>query len=185
MIPRHIKVYLIVRITPKKILRIALIILPVVLIIYYFYPEKPFPKDVIVDKIEVYKSKSLMLVYSKGQLIKTYKVSTGWHSGQKEYEGDLKTPEGIYFISDKNPNSDFHKNLGVSYPEADDIKRAHSLGKQTGGDIKIHGMKNGLGFVGKFHRWINWTAGCIAITDDEVDEMYAHTPVGTKIEIKP
>lgn len=127
-----------------------------------------------------------MLVYSKGQLIKTYCVSTGWNpAGQKEYEGDRKTPEGIYFINAKNPNSDFHKNLGVSYPNADDINRARKLGKQTGGDIKIHGMKNGIGFVGKFHRWINWTAGCIAVTDREVDEIYDHTPVGTKIEIKP
>ncbi|MGZ3777444.1 MAG: L,D-transpeptidase family protein, partial [Mucilaginibacter sp.] len=144
----------------KKILRIVIIALPVIMIVYYFYHEEKFPPGVTIDKIEIYKSQSRMLVYSKGQLIKTYKVSIGGNpAGRKEFEGDRKTPEGIYFINAKNPHSDFYKNLGVSYPSGDDIQRARKLGKQVGGDIKIHGIKNGLGFIGKFQRWINWTAG--------------------------
>ncbi|MGZ3767428.1 MAG: L,D-transpeptidase family protein, partial [Mucilaginibacter sp.] len=80
----------------KKILRIVIITLPVIMIAYYFYPEEKFPHDVTIDRIEIYKSQSRLLVYSKGQLIKTYKVSIGGNpAGQKEFEGDRKTPEGI------------------------------------------------------------------------------------------
>jgi murein L,D-transpeptidase YafK len=169
----------------KKIVGWGLLIVLLALVIYYFYPESPFPKDKMIDRIEVYKSKDILLAYSKGVLIKKYTVSTGVNpDGQKQYEGDGKTPEGLYTINDKNPNSAFHKNLGISYPNKEDAARAKRLGKPAG-EIKIHGMKNGLAFVGKFHRWIDWTNGCIALTDGEVDELYEHTAVGTPIEIKP
>jgi len=170
----------------RKLFRFVFIGLLIILIAYYFYPESKFPANVIIDKIEVYKSKREMLVYSKGILIKTYKVSIGGTPvGRKEYEGDKKTPEGVYSINAKNPNSGWYKNLGVSYPNKEDVRRAKLLGKAPGGDVKIHGVKNGYAFIGKFQRWLNWTAGCIALTDQEVDEIYDHTPIGTKIEIKP
>ncbi len=127
-----------------------------------------------------------MVVYSNNIILKTYKISLGKNPiGDKEFEGDNKTPEGIYFINAKNSKSTCYKNLGISYPNITDIEKAKDLGKQTGGDIKIHGIINGYGFIGKFHRWVDWTAGCIAITDQEMDEMFNHTPIGTPIEIKP
>jgi len=119
-------------------------------------------------------------------LIKTYKIAIGQNSvGDKEFEGDKKTPEGNYTINSKNPNSGWHKNLGVSYPNNEDIAQAKSFGKPVGGDIKIHALRNGLGFIGKFHRSYDWTNGCIAVTNEEVDELYDIVKIGAVIEIQP
>lgn len=140
---------------------------------YYTYPEKELAAGVKVDRLIVLKSDRKLLAYSKGELLKTYQVSLGAEpSGDKDFEGDKKTPEGIYFVNDKNPNSDYYKNLGISYPNRADRLNAKQLGKSVGGDIKIHGLKNYVGFVGKFHRLYDWTQGCIAVTDEEVDENY-------------
>jgi murein L,D-transpeptidase YafK len=156
------------------------------LTVYYFYPEDKLPKDVNIDNIVVLKSKRQLLAYSNGQLIKTYKISIGLQPvGDKQFQGDNKTPEGIYFINDKNPNSISHKNLGISYPNKDDIENAKRLGKSAGGDIKIHGLFNNSGFISKFHRWFGFTYGCIMVTDEEIDELYSAVQIGTRIEIKP
>jgi len=170
----------------NKIKWLTIIILFTGLTIYYFYPEDKLPADTQIDKIVVYKSKRQLLAYSDGKLLKIYKISLGSKAiGNKEFEGDKKTPEGLYFINDKNPRSDFHKNLGISYPNKNDIENAKRLGKQTGGEIKIHGIKNKIGYIGKFHRWNDWTSGCIAVTDEEIDELYNAVKIGTQIEIKP
>ena len=127
-----------------------------------------------------------MLLYTNNHLVKTYTISLGFCPvGKKQVAGDGKTPEGDYTINAKNPNSACHKNLGISYPDKNDIAKAKLLGKDTGGDIKIHGLKNGHGFIGKFQRWRDWTDGCIGVTDDEIDDLYAHVAVGTPIQIKP
>jgi murein L,D-transpeptidase YafK len=142
-------------------------------------------KNVIIDKILVYKSMHKMEIYEKNKLIKTYKIAIGrGGKGAKELEGDEKTPEGIYYINSKNKDSGYHNNLGISYPNEKDIKRGKKLNKPTGGDIKIHGLKNGFGFIGKFHLLFDWTLGCIALSNDEIDELSQHTPIGTIIEIK-
>lgn len=153
--------------------------------VYYFIPERKLPDDPNVDLIVVFKSKRQLQVYSNGQLLKTYKISLGRNPvGDKEFVGDNRTPEGIYFINGKNPHSRYHKNLGISYPNKQDVEHALKLGKSPGGDIKIHGFRNGYGFVGKFHRWLDWTNGCIALTDKEVDELYDAVKIGTRIEIR-
>ena len=156
------------------------------ILVYYFYPEAKLPKGKIIDRIEVFKSERKMLVYAEGELLKTYKISLGKNPiGHKEFEGDFKTPEGIYEINAKNPNSGYHKNLGVSYPNEKDIAHAKTLGKPAGGHIKIHGIRNGDGYISKFQRWKDWTAGCIAVTNEEVDELYENVKIGAIIEIKP
>lgn len=153
---------------------------------YYFYPEDKLPADIEIDKLVVNKSDRQLLAYSNEKLIKTYKISLGDNPiGDKEFEGDKKTPEGHYTINDKNPNSGYHKNLGVSYPNKEDIENAKRLGKPVGGDIKIHGLRNRTGLIGKFHRWHDWTLGCIAVTDEEIDELYNAVKIGTPIEINP
>jgi murein L,D-transpeptidase YafK len=153
---------------------------------YFFISDDALPKGIKIDKIVILKAKRQLLVYSKGELLKTYSVSLGKQPvGAKEFEGDKKTPEGIYTINAKNDKSDYHKNLGISYPNKADIKIAKRLGKPTGGDIKIHGLKNGIGFIGKLHRWHDWTLGCIALTNEEIDELYEIAPIGTKVDIKP
>lgn len=153
---------------------------------WYFYPYEKMPADIVIDKIIVDKSAHQMKVYSNSVLIKTYTIAIGSNNtGTKEYKGDKRTPEGSYFIFDKNPNSGWHKNLGISYPNKADIARALKTGKSTGGDIKIHGLKNGGFPLGRFHRFKDWTNGCIAITNEEIDDLYGHTPVGTPIIINP
>ena len=140
----------------------------------------------MIDRIEVSKSKHEMSVFSNGLIIKKYKISIGSGGiGEKQWEGDKKTPEGVYFINSKNAGSDFHKNLGISYPNEDDVQRAKGLGKKTGGDIKIHGLRNGQEFIGRFQRWRDWTTGCISLTNDEIDDLYLHTPIGIPILIRP
>jgi murein L,D-transpeptidase YafK len=172
--------------TKRKIIWLTISLIFAGLLIYFFYPESKLPNDIQIDKIVVNKSKREMLVYSNGELQKTYKISLGGQPiGHKEFEGDKKTPEGIYSINDKNPNSGYHKNLGISYPDKDDLENARQLGKPAGGDIKIHGIRNRIGFIGKFHRWFDWTLGCIAVTDREIDELYKSVKIGTRIEINP
>lgn len=156
------------------------------MMILYFWPNKPIDKSVKIDKIVVRKSDRKLSVFENGKLIKSYKISLGKvPKGAKEFEGDMKTPEGFYVINDKNVNSGYHKNLGISYPNQKDMDHASQMGKSPGGLIKIHGIKNGYGWIGRFHLLKDWTLGCIALTDREIDELYEVVPIGTPIEILP
>lgn len=166
--------------------RWALLVLLLAFVVYYVYPEPKLPANAVVDKLLVYKSERKMEAYSNGVLLKSYTISLGGNpKGAKVYEGDRKTPEGIYTIKDKNPNSGYHKNLGISYPNKQNRARAKELGRPVGGAVKIHGLRNGIGFIGKFQRWYDWTNGCIALTNQEVDELYRSVKVGAEIVIKP
>ncbi len=152
----------------------------------FLHSNNSIDKSAKIDKIIIEKGKRELQVYSNNKLIKTYKISLGRNPvGKKELQGDQKTPEGKYVINDKNPNSGYHKNLGVSYPNEQDIEYAKKKGKEPGGQIKIHGIKNGFGWIGRLHRLIDWTAGCIAVTNEEIDELYAIIQIGTPVEIKP
>lgn len=171
--------------TRKKILGLIAVSVFVAAPVFYFSPEPQLPAGTKIDKLVVLKSERKLLAYSHGQLIKTYIIALGRNpEGDKEYEGDKKTPQGLYYINDKNPNSDYHKNLGISYPNAEDTRHAKSLGKPAGGAIKIHGLRNGTGAIGKFHRLFDWTLGCIALTNKQIDELYTAVAVGTPIEIQ-
>lgn len=162
----------------KSILIMSILI--IALGVYYFYPTKDCSSFKITT-IEVYKSKRKMLLYSKNEVIQEYSISLGFQPiGKKMKEGDGKTPEGVYKIDAKNANSSCYKNLGVSYPNASD--RANGY---TGGLIKIHGLKNGFGFIGKFHRFYDWTDGCIAVTDLEMEELFQNVSIGTTLIIYP
>lgn len=155
-------------------------------VIYFYYPEKSLQEQIVIDRLMVYKSKRQLLAYSNGKLIKTYQIALGQNPiGDKEFEGDKKTPEGLYYINDRNPNSAYHKNLGISYPNDADRAQAKALGKPVGGDIKIHGLRNGMGYIGKSHRLTDWTWGCIAVTNEEIDELYRSVKLGSPIEIFP
>ncbi len=105
--------------------------------------------------------------------------------GRKERRGDRKTPEGTYRIDARNSSSGFHKALHVSYPNASDSARAKQQGVDPGGNIMIHGLQNGLGWVGRLHRLVDWTDGCIAVTDREIEEIWSLVPTGTEVEIRP
>jgi murein L,D-transpeptidase YafK len=139
-----------------------------------------------IDSIVIIKSKRQMEVYHHHSLLKVFHVCLGPEPiGPKHVKNDGKTPEGIYCINGKNPNSHYHKSLGISYPSASDILYANSLGQSTGGDIKIHGLPNGKGYMEADLVKADWTLGCIALTDTEIDELYAHVTVGTCVNILP
>ena len=148
--------------------------------------ETPLPEDAVIDRLVVHQSKRTMSAYSQGKLLKTYPIALGKQPvGHKHFEGDGKTPEGKYRINDRNPNSAYHKNLGVSYPNETDKAYAAAQGKSPGGLIKIHGIKNGWGSIGKRHLQRDWTDGCIAVTDEEIDELYRSVKHNAEIEILP
>ena len=139
-----------------------------------------------VDKILIEKQERRLLLISKGEVLKTYKIALGGNPiGPKERQGDNKTPEGIYFIDSKNNNSQYHLSLHISYPNESNKKRAQELGVSPGGDIMIHGIKNGFSWVGDSHTEVDWTKGCIAVTDEEIEEIDKLVPIGTQVEIRP
>jgi murein L,D-transpeptidase YafK len=138
------------------------------------------------DRIVVLKSERRMILYRGSDVLREYKVAISRVPvGAKTREGDHKIPEGVYTIDAKNPASGFHLALHVSYPNAEDRVRANADGVRAGGDIEVHGIKNGLGWLGRFQRWANWTNGCVALTDPEIEQVYKAVPVGTRIEIRP
>lgn len=140
-----------------------------------------------IDSIVVYKSKRIMKVYHEGKLEKYYPISLGIEpTGRKQFEGDLRTPEGLYYINGRNKFSSYHKNLAVSYPNLMDSLYARMLGQSPGGEIKIHGFPNK-------HRkdqelellQSDWTVGCIAVSDAEIDELYDWVGIYCPILILP
>lgn len=137
------------------------------------------------DQILIIKSQHNMTLLANGKVIGTYKVALGrGRGGPKQREGDHETPEGLYIIDSKNAHSRFHRALHISYPNIDDRKRAQLAGVKPGGEIMIHGIQNGLGWIGSLHQVIDWTDGCIAVTDPQIDEVWNLVPVGTPVEIR-
>lgn len=140
------------------------------------------PADTIIIK----KKQRKMELYAKEKLIKDYKISLGFSPlGPKQQEGDGKTPEGEYTISSKNPYSQFHLSLKVSYPNATDKKSAEEKGVSPGGDIMIHGLGKKFKYLGKLHTLHDWTLGCIAVTNDEIEEIWKLVKEGTVVKIEP
>jgi murein L,D-transpeptidase YafK len=149
--------------------------------------SKPaLPNTTIIDRIVVEKGARKLSVYRHGCPVKAYRVALGGQPvGAKQEEGDMKTPEGSYVIDYRNPHSDYHLALHVSYPDREDERRAAARGVSAGGDIMIHGLPNGRGWMGELHRQKDWTAGCIAVTDQEIEELWRIIADGTPIEIRP
>ncbi len=138
------------------------------------------------DKILIEKKERRLMLISRGEVLKTYKIALGGNpNGPKERLGDSKTPEGTYVIDSRNKDSCHHLSLHISYPNERDKKRAKELGVSPGGDIMIHGIKNGFSWVGAFHTEADWTKGCIAVTDKEIEEIAKVAPNGTVVEIRP
>lgn len=133
-----------------------------------------------VTQVQVHKADRKLYLLHNEKVLKVYDVGLGGQPvGHKETEGDGKTPEGLYYISYKNPRSTYHLSLGISYPNDNDRANAAALGKPTGGDIYIHG--------GPLKRTTkqDWTAGCIAVSDRQIEEIYAMINPGTPIFLLP
>ena len=170
----------------KKLFSIFLLFLFLYALIYYCYPENKLPNNIKASKIIVFKSKYEMHLFANNQLIKIYTISLGANPiGHKKNEGDERTPEGIYLLDYKNSHSKAYLSIHISYPNKLDRQYASNSNKNPGGNIMIHGLPNAYSYIGKFHRFYNWTDGCIGITNEEMDEIWNAVELGTIIEIKP
>jgi murein L,D-transpeptidase YafK len=148
-------------------------------------PQTPLPGHLTADSVVVEKSMHRMSLFKDGQLLRTYRVALGRGGPEpKSREGDARTPEGAYHIDRRSPHSCCHLALHVSYPGDADVAAARARGVSAGSDIEIHGLRNGLGWLGRLHRAIDWTSGCIAVTDSEMEEIWRVVPDGTPIVIK-
>ena len=144
------------------------------------------PPGVQADYILVEKAKHELTLFRQGKILKTYIVALGRGGlGKKVMEGDKKVPEGVYFIEGRNHHSQYFLSLKISYPSQGDIERARLRRVSPGGSIMIHGLRNDLAGLGPSHRKEDWTAGCIAVTDEEILEIWDAVADGTPIEIKP
>lgn len=142
-------------------------------------------QELVVDYVLIAKSTRTMTLFNHGHILKTYKVALGGDPvGPKLKAGDKKTPEGKYIIDSKNPHSRFHLALHISYPNKTDWERARKQKVSPGGGVEIHGLEPKYAWIGSLHRQINWTAGCIAVTNPEIEEIYKMVPVGTAVEIR-
>jgi len=143
-------------------------------------------KPLHADQVVVLKKERTLQLLSQGKVIKSYKVALGGDPiGPKTRQGDHRTPEGIYVLDSRNAHSQFYKSIHISYPSSRDRTAAREKGVSPGGDVFVHGLPNGYGWVGASHRVKDWTDGCIAVTNPEIDEIWRAVADGTPIDIRP
>jgi len=140
----------------------------------------------LADSIVVEKKAHKLTLFRDGKPMRTYLVALGSNPvGDKLRAGDNRTPEGMFYIDTRQPNSKYHLALHISYPDATHRARSQAVGAEPGGDIMIHGLPNGMGKAGASHRVADWTNGCVALTDEEIEQIWSVVPIGTPVEIKP
>lgn len=138
------------------------------------------------DLVVVSKSESRLYLERAGKRFDSFKVAFGGDSkGHKQREGDKRTPEGRYMLDSKNPNSAFYKSIHISYPNAADRAAAKARGVSPGGDVMIHGQKNGWGWLAPISQLFDWTDGCVALRNSDMEKVWNAVDVGTPIEIQP
>ena len=169
----------------KLVVRVV-VVCAAVLVGWARWPMPALPPAARADRVVVEKSARRLTIYRDGAALKAYRVALGREPvGHKQREGDGRTPQGAYRIDGRLAASGFHLALHVSYPNERDGAAAARGGAHPGGAIMIHGVKNGLGWLGRAHRLVDWTDGCIAVTDREIEEIWRAVPDGTRVEISP
>ncbi|MFI5228456.1 MAG: murein L,D-transpeptidase family protein [Gemmatimonadales bacterium] len=149
-------------------------------------PVVGIKSHMVADSIVVDKTKRTLTLYEMGEPVHVYQVALGPQpKGDKVRMGDGRTPEGVYHIDYKNPQSKYHMALHISYPDAAHLQRASALGVSPGGDIMIHGLPPAYKSIGAEQSKYDWTEGCIAVTDQEIEQIWAAVPQGAPIQIKP
>jgi murein L,D-transpeptidase YafK len=144
------------------------------------------PLAELADSIRIEKGQRRLLVLRNGEVVREYRVALGGNPlGHKMREGDKKTPEGHYRLDFLNARSAFHLGLRISYPDEKDRSAARERGEMPGSDIMIHGLRNGFAAIGPLHRLLDWTNGCIAVTNAEIEEIWSYARIGTPVEIRP
>src|SRR4051812_25599918 len=140
----------------------------------------------VADSMVLNKREHRLTLFAQGHALRSYLVALGANpSGPKLRRGDGRTPEGLYRIDSRNPQSQYHLSLHISYPSDLDRVRAQRAGVSPGGDIMIHGLPDRFASVGALHRQQDWTLGCVAVTDAEIEEIWRAVPDGTPILIVP
>jgi len=140
----------------------------------------------MADSVLVRKSERKLYLMRQGEILRTYKVSLGARpEGHKQYEGDYRTPEGKYRLTRRNPNSEYFLSIQIDYPNAEDVARARKMGLKPGGAIMIHGEPNVPKRSRDYYRNVDWTEGCIAVSNSDMVEIWLMTPPNTPIEIAP
>jgi murein L,D-transpeptidase YafK len=167
--------------------RLALIALTLPLFAALLMPEAGIANPPLAaDKILVDKSERKLMLLNEGEVVRTYPIALGRNpEGHKQVRGDGRTPEGLYVIDRRDPDSYFHKSLHISYPNMFDVQNARKTGQQAGGSILIHGTPPGFGPFAPDEPMIDWTDGCIAVTNEALDEIWTAVPDGTIIDIRP
>lgn len=151
-----------------------------------YQSEVKIPEGEKADSVVVFKGERKMILYSNGKELKTYGIVLGKNpDGRKQKEGDKKTPEGNYMLDSRNSNSRYHLAIHISYPNEEDRLNAENLGVSPGGDIMIHGLPNKMEFLEDYYLNTDWTDGCIAVTNDEIEEIWQAVEDGTPITIYP
>ena len=144
------------------------------------------PRPTAADSIVVYKRERTLILYNRGVPVKSYFIALGSQPvGDKQRKGDQRTPEGIFYINAHNPASKFHLALRISYPSDAHRARAAALGVDPGGDIMIHGLPKDFSEAGKAQSQNDWTNGCVAVSNQEIEEIWQAVPDGTPVQIKP
>lgn len=160
--------------------------LTIVILIFCLFSMVRASTDSPVDLVRVLKSAHKLQIVSKGKVTQEFNIALGGNPiGHKMREGDGKTPEGIYSLDFKKSDSAFHKALHISYPNANDIASAKARGVNPGGQIMIHGQKNGLGWLSFVSQQFDWTNGCVALSNSDMDALWTAIRKGTKVEILP
>ena len=170
----------------KSAARFAPCAVLVIFLSAWLYSSAEVKSSFPIDRVVVYKKDRKLVLLSQGREVRTYKIALGGQPvGPKTQQGDHRTPEGIYILDSRNPNSHYYKAFHISYPNSKDVASARKAKVSPGGDIMLHGLPKEYAWVGKAHIAHDWTDGCIAVTNEEMDELWNLIPVGTEIEIKP
>lgn len=148
---------------------------------------QPAPETLpVADRVIVHKAERRLLLMSGGNVLREYRIALGLNPvGHKERSGDFRTPEGSYYLTRRNPRSDFFLSIQVSYPSAADLRNARRNGWPAGGSIMIHGLPNELKRPPEYYARTDWTDGCIAVTNAEMLEIWLLTPDNVPIDILP
>lgn len=148
--------------------------------------DPPLAEGIHADRVVVRKAARQLELYRGTELLRAYAVALGGAAeGPKQREGDERTPEGAFTLDYRKADSAFHRALHISYPSASESAAAKRQGVNPGGLIMVHGIRNGLGLIGRLHRLVDWTDGCIAVSNAEIEEIWRVVPDGTPILIEP
>jgi murein L,D-transpeptidase YafK len=161
-------------------------LIPLAILFCLGQAEDHLRSGVRVDKVLLRKKQHTLELLDHGKMLKKYKVALGSNPvGPTTQQGDHKTPEGIYILDHRNEHSQFYRSVHIFYPNSTDRARAQKLGVAPGSDIMTHGVPNGYGWIGSAHRAKDWTDGRVAVTNEEMDEIWRMVPDGTPVEITP